>query len=278
MIDLFSAANIGWLAVGLIFTVLTFVAATANLIGVVPEQISIWKTFSTQWASKFATLVAPPTIGFVAINVRFLVKQGLSSASAGASIAVIQVLAFISHVGLLVVMAIVAGTSSELAFRPSRTVITWVVIVALLIAGLVSIPSIRDWLGKKIKPIVSQVIPRFTSLANQPVKLISGIVGVLMLNLTYIGALYASVRAFTPEAAFATVAVVYLAGSVIGQAAPTPGGLGAVEAAIAAGLTASGIDAGVAVSATLLFRLLTFWFPTIPGWIAFRNLQRTGDL
>jgi uncharacterized protein (TIRG00374 family) len=153
-----------------------------------------------------------------------------------------------------------------------------VVIVALLIAGLVSIPSIRDWLGKKIKPIVSQVVPRFTSLANQPVKLISGIVGVLMLNLTYIGALYASVRAFTPEAAFATVAVVYLAGSVIGQAAPTPGGLGAVEAAIAAGLTASGIDAGVAVSATLLFRLLTFWFPTIPGWIAFRNLQRTGDL
>ncbi len=278
LIDLFSSANIGWLAVGLIFTVLTFVAATANLIGVVPEQISIWKTFSTQWASKFATLVAPPTIGFVAINVRFLVKQGLSSASAGASIAVIQVLAFISHVGLLVVMAIVAGTSSELAFRPSRTVITWVVIVALLIAGLVSIPSIRDWLGKKIKPIVSQVVPRFTSLANQPVKLISGIVGVLMLNLTYIGALYASVRAFTPEAAFATVAVVYLAGSVIGQAAPTPGGLGAVEAAIAAGLTASGIDAGVAVSATLLFRLLTFWFPTIPGWIAFRNLQRTGDL
>jgi uncharacterized protein (TIRG00374 family) len=74
------------------------------------------------------------------------------------------------------------------------------------------------------------------------------------------------------------VAVVYLAGSVIGQAAPTPGGLGAVEAALAAGLTTAGVDPAVAVSATLLFRFWTFWLPTIPGWLAFNNLQKTGAL
>jgi uncharacterized protein (TIRG00374 family) len=275
---LFTTANTGWVLVGLLFSVITYVAATANMIGVVPERISPWKTFQTQWAASFATLVAPPTLGSVAVNARFLTKQGLSSALAGASIAVIQFVAFIGHAGLLIIMAIVAGTSSELAFRPSRTVITWVVILALLIVGLLSIPAIRDWLGGKIKPIISQVVPRFTSLANQPAKLTIGVLSVIILNLAYVGALYASVRAFAPEAAIATVAVVYLAGSVIGQAAPTPGGLGAVEAALAAGLTAAGIDAGVAVSATLLFRLLTFWLPTIPGWLAFRNLQRNGDL
>ncbi len=85
-------------------------------------------------------------------------------------------------------------------------------------------------------------------------------------------------RAFTDDATIVTIAVVYLAGSVIGQVAPTPGGLGAIEAAIAAGLTTAGVDAGVAVSATLLFRFWTFWFPTIPGWLAFNNLQRTGNL
>lgn len=278
LIDLFTTANTGWVAAALLFSVLTYAAATANMVGVVPERLSPWKAFQTQWAASFATLVAPPTLGSVAVNVRFLVKQGLNSAMAGASIAVIQVMAAIGHVGLLIIMAIVAGTSSELAFRPSRTVITWVVIVALLIAGLISIPAVRDWLGRRIKPIVRQVVPRFTSLANQPLKLTSGVVGVIVLNLAYIGALYASVRAFAPDAPLAPVAVVYLAGSVIGQAAPTPGGLGAVEAALAAGLTAAGIDAGVAVSATLLFRLMTFWLPTIPGWLAFRNLQRTGDL
>jgi uncharacterized protein (TIRG00374 family) len=90
--------------------------------------------------------------------------------------------------------------------------------------------------------------------------------------------LIASVRAFTTDSSIAAIALVYLAGSIVGQAAPTPGGLGAVEAALAAGLTAAGIDPGIAISATLVFRLMTFWIPTIPGWFAFRNLQRTGDL
>ena len=76
----------------------------------------------------------------------------------------------------------------------------------------------------------------------------------------------------------AVVAVVYLAGATLGQAAPTPGGLGAVEAALAAGLTAGGLDGGIAVSAVLLFRLLTFWIPTIPGYWSFNWLTRKGLL
>ena len=77
---------------------------------------------------------------------------------------------------------------------------------------------------------------------------------------------------------YPAIALVYLAGSTLGQAAPTPGGLGAVEAAYIAGLTLAGVDASVAVSATLLFRLLTFWLPTIPGYWSFNWLQKVGAL
>ena len=76
----------------------------------------------------------------------------------------------------------------------------------------------------------------------------------------------------------AAIAIVYLTGSVVGQAAPTPGGLGAVEAALAAGLTAAGLDGGLAVSAVLMFRLLTFWLPTLPGWVSHNVMQRRGLL
>lgn len=278
LIDLAKSADLLWVGVAMAFSLLTYICATANMIGVIPERLNVWKTFQAQWAASFATLVAPPTLGSVAINVRYLTKQRINSAMAGASIAVIQVMAFISHIALLLTMAIIAGTSSDLAFRPSRTVIVGVVVMAIAITFLMSIPNIRQFIGDRVKPILNQVVPRFTSLANQPLKLATGIGGVIVLNIAYCGALYASVRAFVPEADIATVAVVYLAGSVVGQAAPTPGGLGAIEAALAAGLTTAGIDAGVAVSATLLFRFWTFWFPTIPGWLAFNNLQRTGDL
>ena len=54
----------------------------------------------------------------------------------------------------------------------------------------------------------------------------------------------------------------------------TPGGLGAVEAALTAGLTAAGVPGAAAASAVLLFRLLTFWLPIPFGWGALKYLER----
>jgi uncharacterized membrane protein YbhN (UPF0104 family) len=278
LVEIFKTADLRWMLLGLVFSAMTYVSATLNLMGVVPERLNFWKTFKAQWAASFATLVAPPTLGSVAINVRFLARQGLSNALAGASVAVAQVLAFFSHISLLFVAVIVAGTSSDLAFRPPRTAVITFVVIALVAAFLLTVPQVRKWAGAKVNPIISQVVPRLTSLANQPGKLGAGIAGVLMLNAAYCLCLVASVRAFSPASSVAAISLVYLAGSVVAQAAPTPGGLGAVEAAVAAGLTAAGIDGDVAISATLLFRVLTFWIPTIPGWLAFNSLQASEDL
>lgn len=276
--EVIRVANTGWLLVGLSFSALTYVGATLALSGVVPERLSYWKTFQAQFAASFATLVAPPTLGSVAINVRYLSKQGMHTALAGASVAVAQVMSFFSHISLLFIAVIAAGTSSDFSFRPPRVAIIVFLVIALSVSALFTVPNFRRWSTEKVQPIFSQVLPRLSSLANQPAKLATGIFGVLLLNLSYCACLIASVRAFTTESSIAAIALVYLAGSIVGQAAPTPGGLGAVEAALAAGLTAAGIDPGIAISATLIFRLMTFWIPTIPGWFALQNLQRTGNL
>lgn len=72
------------------------------------------------------------------------------------------------------------------------------------------------------------------------------------------------------------VALVYLGASAVAAASPTPGGLGAVEAAAVVGLTALGIPAGPNVAGVLAFRLATFWLPIVPGWIAFRVSHQRG--
>ena len=64
--------------------------------------------------------------------------------------------------------------------------------------------------------------------------------------------------------------------SLIAAASPTPGGLGAIEAALVAGLTGVGISPGPAVSAVLTYRLATYWLPVLPGWLSWRPLQRRG--
>jgi uncharacterized protein (TIRG00374 family) len=96
----------------------------------------------------------------------------------------------------------------------------------------------------------------------------------VLLNILYIISFYASLKAFNADVSFFTIAFVYLAGATIGQAAPTPGGIGAVEATLVAGLTATGVPSALALSGVLLYRIVTFYIRVLPGWFAFVDLQR----
>ena len=123
-------------------------------------------------------------------------------------------------------------------------------------------------------PTINQVLPQLLQLAQHPRKLAEGIGGTLLLSAAYIGCLAVCVHALGGSVPIASVAVVYLTGSAIGSLVPTPGGLGAIEAALSAGLTAAGMPGAAAVSSVLLYRLLTFWLPVPIGWVALKYLER----
>jgi uncharacterized protein (TIRG00374 family) len=100
----------------------------------------------------------------------------------------------------------------------------------------------------------------------------------LLMTLLFVMCLDACVRAFGHDPSYASIAVVFLAGNALGSAVPTPGGLGAVEAALIAGLITFGVPKEIATPAVLLFRLLTLWLPVGPGWLSFTHLTRKGAL
>jgi uncharacterized protein (TIRG00374 family) len=129
-------------------------------------------------------------------------------------------------------------------------------------------------LRARLSPMLGQVLPRLLEVAQQPRKLAQGIGGTLLVSLSYIFCLVACVAASSRSVPIAKIGVVYLTGSAIGSIMPTPGGLGAVEAALTAGLTAAGVPGAAAASAVLLFRLLTFWLPVPFGWGALKYLER----
>jgi undecaprenyl-diphosphatase len=111
-------------------------------------------------------------------------------------------------------------------------------------------------------------------VAQKPIKMIMLFGGSAVITLAYIAALAASVEAFGGGPGFAVVGAVYLGAAAVAAVAPSPGGLGAIEAALIAGLTGVGMSAGAAVSAVLLYRLATYWLPVAPGWLAWRVLLR----
>ena len=91
-----------------------------------------------------------------------------------------------------------------------------------------------------------------------------------MITLSYVLAMYFSTLAFGGGLDLAQVGAAYLVGSAVATVAPTPGGLGALEAAVIAALVSAGMHSTEAVPAVFLFRIATYWLPMIPGWFRVR--------
>jgi uncharacterized membrane protein YbhN (UPF0104 family)/tRNA A-37 threonylcarbamoyl transferase component Bud32 len=272
--DLLRHADWRWSLVALCLSVATYLGATWSLSGFVLERLSFARTFLAQIAGSFVTLVTPAAVGGVALNLRFLRKSGVASADAAASVGVSQVFAFALHLILLITFAALTGSSREHALRPPGWV--YIALGVLVVGALIGLafPAGRRLARSRVAPALGQVVPRLLDIAQQPAKLVEGIGGALLLTSAYILCLDACVKALGGSVPLASVAVVYLAGNAIGSVVPTPGGLGAVEAALSAGLTAAGLPGTTAVSAVLLFRTLTFWLPVPVGWASMNYLIR----
>lgn len=267
------SADVRWMVVALGLSALTYLAAALSLSGFVPNRLPFGRIVLAQLAGSFVTLVTPAAVGGAALNIRFLQRSKVPPAIAAASVGLSQVVAFVLHLMLLVVFVAITGARTH-SLSPPRWAYFVIAGLVAVVLVVVAIPAGRRLLRARLAPALGQVLPRLVQVIQQPRKLAEGIGGALLLTACYILCLTTCVMALGGSIAITSAAVVYLTGSALGSAVPTPGGLGAVEAALSAGLTAAGLPGATAVSAVLLFRTLTFWLPVPAGWAAFGYLQR----
>lgn len=264
-----------WLLVALGGSALTYVGAALALIPFVPIALPLVRTTLVQLSTAWLTLVTPPTVGHVGLNIRYLQRAGLTVGAAAASVAVSQVATVAATVLLLLVVGWASGVSTaRLSLVPSGDVLLVLLGAVAVVGLLVAIAPVRRLLISRLEPLVRQSLPQLLAVATEPRRLAAALGGILLQNAGYVLALAASLRAFDASLALPTVIGVYLVSSAIGSVAPTPGGLGAVEAALLGGLTATGVPVGAALASVLAFRVVTFWLPAPVGWVAFVRLQR----
>jgi len=270
-------ANPWWAAVSFLLGVLTWVGAALTLVAFSPTRIPMVRTTLTQAAGSFVALAAPAGIGPAALNLRLLTKRGVPTPVAVATVALVQVSQFVVTILILVVLSTFTGEGG-LVQLPSTTVLLAIGGVALAVLATLLVPAVRTWAVAKLRPTVQQVWPRLSEMLGQPGRLAVGLGGNVVMTLGYVLAFDAALAAFGQELSLVDVAVIYLVGNAAGAAVPTPGGLGTIELALTAGLTAAGVPAAIAASVTVLFRVATYWARIPFGWAAMRYLQRKGDL
>jgi glycosyltransferase 2 family protein len=267
-------ANYWWALLGLLISVSKYVGAAAALWACADGLVSFRNLTLMQVANTFAATTTPAGVGGLALSARFLQKGGLGALRAATAVALQQSVQVVTHITLLILFSAFAGASADLAkFVPSATIVYAVgAAIVVVLAAFVVVPRLRRFLTGTVGPRVREVLDDLRELASEPRRLILIVLGCAATTLGGALALWACIEAFGGNVSIVTVTVVTMIGGTLASAAPTPGGVGAVEAALIGGLAAFGVPAGIAVPSVLLYRVLTCWLPVFVGWFLMRWL------
>lgn len=278
-VDALRDANWWWVLAVLPVTFISQAFSTCLQLGTIPARLPFRPTYVVQFASSFLNRITPSNVGGMALNLRYLQKTGIETGAATASVGLQSLAGAVSNVIVAAVFFAWAGQhhAGVHLHLPTGRYVLPVVILVLAAGGLLGLtPPGRRFLREKVWPFLRAAASTVAGIASDPAKLTVGVIGALGLPLIQIVGLGLSVHALGGELPFVQVGAVYMAARLVANAAPVPGGLGALEAGLIAGLTALGVAAGAATSAVLVYRLLTFWLNVPLGALALGFVQRRG--
>lgn len=278
VLDALRESNPLWLVAAVLWMLMTFVGAAIALMAFAPVRLPWSRAILAQVAAAYLALAAPAGVGPAALNMRLLTRRRVATPLAVATVALVQVSAVVVTVVGLLVLSLLTGSEGTLAQLPSGSVLVGVGVTALIVALAMTVPRVRQWAWGRLGPMMRQTWPRLAQVLGQPWRLALGLGGNLLLTVAYVGAFDSVLRAFGHELPLVDVTVLFLLGNAVGAIVPTPGGLGAVEGALIAGLTSSGLAGSVAASIVVIFRLITYWARIPLGFFAMRFLQKRGEL
>lgn len=269
-------AEWSWAATAVALSIVTYLAATMALLGAIPQRLKFGPAFAAQLASSFANRVTPAKVGGFATNIRYFQHHGVPTAVSVTAVGVNAIAGLVVHVALTVMFLVVSRSTDTSGLPiPSPQVVGLALALAVaVIVTAVALPTVRRLLRQHVVPQLVAGWQSLRTIGHSPTRLASVFGGSAMITLAYLGAMAASLRAFDSSASFAAIGVLFLTGSAIANAAPTPGGLGATEAALVAALSTVE-DPAIVIPAVFLYRLVTFWLPILPGWAALTWLRAT---
>jgi uncharacterized protein (TIRG00374 family) len=272
-----------WLVPAVLAAAAIWVAGAVTQLGSMPMRAPIGQLLAVQVAASFANNVSPAGSGGIGVNIRFLRRYGLSSGAAGGAVGLNSLAGLLTHLLLLLAAVAISPAVARSIHVPVswRSYVTsaayqagWVLLaVAVILAIVLARASWRTRLGGHVVRFLHEV-RGLGSVLRQPGRAAALWLGSLSTPLLHAVILFAVLRSLGVPMAVGTVVVVYLVVSSLAAMLPSPGGLGALDVTLLAGLEAVGISSSIALGAVLGYRLITVWLPLLPGAVALAVLVR----
>jgi uncharacterized membrane protein YbhN (UPF0104 family) len=232
-----------------------------------------------QSAIKFINLTVPSSAGRIGINLRFLQRMGAPPAEAVAAGAVDDISNTVVQAALFgltlpFVHADIDTGPFDIKGPDTRLVAAIVAAVLGSVIVVLTVPKLRN----KVLPGIRSALASLWSVARIRRKRLELFGGTIGAELLYALALGATCLAYGVDLNLAELIFINTAASVLSSLLPVPGGIGAAEASLSAGLIAVGVDESTALAIAVTQRLCTFYLPPIWGYGSLRWLTRKGYL
>jgi uncharacterized membrane protein YbhN (UPF0104 family) len=263
-------SNWGWVVAGLVLTGLTFPAGTFTQFIAGGKLGSVSELGLRQLAGAFLSHFVPFSLGTIGITARYYQKLGKEPVQATTAATLPTV--FGTATTVLMVAFISPPTIRHLTqrFQADSHKHWLIVIVSLtLLLSLLATP----WIRRKVHQLIEGVKSGIGSI-NSPSQVIYMLIGSVALTFFSACTLFASIEAVHARVALTDIFALYVTSSLVSAIAPTPGGIGATEAFLLLGLSSIGIGLPQAAAAVLVYRLLSFWIPMIPGGFALHIINK----
>ena len=252
-----------------VLAMLPYLTGAVSLMGSVIRRLPLWRTTLVMFAQSFLNRFTPMNAGGMAMRVRYLQKGGTDVTVAAAAVGLTSAASGVAQGAMIVLFALWAGTSPGGTFS-LPDIEHWPLLILLVVGLLASVwfvPSLRRFAARWLAPLKEKLVHEAGELLHRPDKLGMLFGGAFAGKFINILAFTVSCRALGITLGFPELGALYMFGNTVGSTVPTPGGVGAIGAALAAALTGAGVDPATASAAVIVFRLATYWLPVLPGWI-----------
>ncbi len=273
-----SMSGADWTRIGpvVVLQIGTYFTGAMSLMGAVVASLPLLQTSEVMLAQSFLNRFTPANAGGMALRVRYVQLQGVDLGVSAAGVGLTSAASGVMQSLFIVVFLLWSGRSGELSFDlPDVNILLWLIIGLGILGAVFWFTPLRfKVLDSKAFASVHEIWREISQLAKTPSKLFLLFGGAALGKLLVIFCFVESCRAFGIDLSFAELGALYMTANTVASAVPTPGGVGAIEAALIAVLTGAGVDSAVATSAVLVFRLITFWAPVPFAYVALQHLTR----
>jgi uncharacterized protein (TIRG00374 family) len=286
-----SSLSLWWFALAVLAEVLSFVCAMA-LLRLVLRTGGWFAVVTAGLAGNAVTNTLPggDAVG-ASVQFRMLEASGIDSVQAGGGLAVSSIIgiAGLFSLPIFALPVLVGGSVSSGLVHAAELGVVGFVLIAALGAVLLSTDKPLLLLGRGLQWVIKK-LPRLKRTSDdlptrlvkerdlvrtdlgknwwKAVLLVAGRIGLDYMSLL------AALRATGARPNPSLVLLAYAATAVIALVPITPGGIGIVEASLSGLLVLANVPSSSAVLATLVFRLGSYWLPTIAGGVCYVLFRR----